>query len=177
MEGHPLEEQEAEETFDLALIASLEVDVVPYVADARVPDYIIIQLAKFLHQGSLLYQSSIEDTMVTDSLKLSSIDSADSATMNGSTMNDTVVPRERFAYWCLDLLFLICSDSEKGESGFSFLLPLDLFRILQTDEEALRRRVAALCLPTLLNRCRTTLLNYIADELIRGSYPFPRSAM
>jgi len=35
-------------------------------------------------------------------------------------------------------------------------------------------RLAALSLPSLLNRCRTTLLAFVADEYLRGSMPFPR---
>jgi hypothetical protein len=34
--------------------------------------------------------------------------------------------------------------------------------------------LAALSLPSLLNRCRTTLLAFVADEPLRGSMPFPR---
>jgi len=67
-----------------------------------------------------------------------------------------LLPRERFSYWCLDLLFLICSDTAQ-------------------DQEPLRRRIAALCLPTLLQRCRLTLLSYLADDALRGNYPFPRA--
>ena len=35
----PLDEQEAEENFDLSLIAALEIDVVPYIGEACVPDH------------------------------------------------------------------------------------------------------------------------------------------
>jgi len=73
----------------------------------------------------------------------------------GSTTNAVPLPRERFSYRSLDLLFSICSDKKK-------------------DEESLRRRIAALCLPTLLQRCGTTLSTYLADDAIRGSYPLPR---
>jgi len=73
----------------------------------------------------------------------------------GSTAVERTVPRERFASWCLDLLFSICSESKK-------------------DDEALRRRVAALSLRTLLNRCNKTLVDYLADQSIRGSYPLSR---
>jgi len=66
------------------------------------------------------------------------------------------LPRERFSYWCFDLLFLICSDTAK-------------------DREPSRRRVASLSLPMLLSRCRTTLVGFVADEELRGSLPFPRN--
>lgn len=34
--------------------------------------------------------------------------------------------------------------------------------------------MAALTLSSLLNRCRTTLVGYVADESLRGNLPFPR---
>ena len=43
----------------------------------------------------------------------------------GSTDFGSLVPRERFSYWCFDLLFLICSETTKG--AFSLapqLMPL-----------------------------------------------------
>ncbi|THH10921.1 hypothetical protein EW145_g989 [Phellinidium pouzarii] len=155
------EEQELEEMFDLSLIGSLEIDVVPFLADSRVPDYVVIQLAKVLHQGSVFYapeRSSVDDPLPTSH----SITTSESTTSTkvtdyiGSTMDTTTLPRERFSYWCLDLLFLICSDSAK-------------------DEETLRMRLSALSLSTLLHRCESTLLSYLADEALRGSYPFPRA--
>ena len=42
------------------------------------------------------------------------------------------------------------------------------------DHESSRRRVAALSLPALIGRCRSTLASYVADEKIRGNLPFPR---
>ena len=35
--------------------------------------------------------------------------------MHGTTAEVVEVGRERFGYWCFDLLFLLCSDVEKGE--------------------------------------------------------------
>lgn len=56
----PLDVQEAEENFDLSLIATLEIDVVPHLGDPRVPNGLILQLATILQQGSLL-QASEDD--------------------------------------------------------------------------------------------------------------------
>jgi len=157
-----VEEQEAEEIFDLSLISALEIDVVPFIGDRRVPDYIILQLAKVLHQGSLLHQSfndSFDDDAMARSPSVSPSGSSASTKVDsysGTTVNIPVVPRERFSYWCLDLLFLVCSDIDK-------------------DNEIMRRRIAALCLPTLLSRCRMALMKYLGDEALRGNYPFPRA--
>ncbi|KAH8111570.1 hypothetical protein DFH11DRAFT_1791651 [Phellopilus nigrolimitatus] len=159
VESKPLEEQEAEEMFDLSLIAALEIDVVPFLADARVPDHVVVQLAKVLYQGSQLYTSeeeSLDEVLTTSHSTSESTASTKVVDYVGSTTSLTTLPRERFSYWCLDLLFLICSD-------------------LKRDEESLRQRIAALSLPTLIDRCRTTLLTYLADEAFRGSYPFPRA--
>lgn len=41
-ESFPLHVQEAEEKFDLSLIATLEIDVVLHLGEMRVPDYLIV---------------------------------------------------------------------------------------------------------------------------------------
>ena len=115
-----LSEQEEEENFDHHLVASLETDVVPCIGDDRVPDYLITQLAKILQQGSqLLHDGSSEEypptpTSVTYRSTLSS-DKAEGEDV-GSTVPLWAVSRERFSYWCLDLLFFVCSDTAKGIS-------------------------------------------------------------
>src|ERR1700675_1419012 len=55
-EAFPLEAQEMEENFDLAIIGALEIDVVPHLGDIRIPDSLVSQLAKVLQQGSQLYE-------------------------------------------------------------------------------------------------------------------------
>jgi hypothetical protein len=126
----PLETQESEENFDLALIASLEIDVVPYLGDSRVPDYLILQLGKMLHSGSQLQQpedgrgpgAETPDAVPPDVAKLKSHDGKKPSgkggkiveAENGTTRSGKLVPRERFSYWCFDLLLLICSDVAKG---------------------------------------------------------------
>ena len=66
-----------------------------------------------------------------------------------------VAHRERFGYLSLDLLFLACSDklSNRGQE---------------------RKRVAALTLPFLLQRCETTFSSYLEDMPLRGMSPLPR---
>ena len=115
-----LEEQDTEELFDLSLISALEIDIIPYVGDERVPDYIILQLAKMLRQGSLLHQTfdeALGDGSISRSHSTTSSESSVSTKIDsysGTTVNSAVVPRERFSYWCLDLLFLVCSNTDKG---------------------------------------------------------------
>ncbi|KAF9559372.1 hypothetical protein CPC08DRAFT_666543 [Agrocybe pediades] len=188
-ETFPLEVQEGEENFDLALIASLEIDVVPHLGGPRVPDALVSQLGKILQRGSKIYDvEEMGFRSVTNSSPSQSVPSSPgkgktngtskrppspplsisppSAVAKvyldahypdlGSTDFGNLLPRERFSYWCFDLLFLICSDTTR-------------------DQEESRRRLAALCLPSLLNRCRTTLVGYVADESLRGNIPFPRA--
>ena len=122
-ETFSLEEQEAEENFDLALISSLEIDLVPHLGGPRVPDYLVGQLAKILHKGSQLYRldafrsgsPSFGDWNKVGSSPNSreEFEKLDLESM-GSTATGEVVPRERFSYWCFDLLFLICSDMTRG---------------------------------------------------------------
>ncbi|KAI0300723.1 hypothetical protein B0F90DRAFT_1722805 [Multifurca ochricompacta] len=152
-------EQEEEENFDQSLITSLETDAVPCLGEDRVPDYLIAQVAKVLHQGSqLLQHESEEDYPPTPTSLMPPDGRSDSKVEHeevGSTVSLSAVSRERFSYWCLDLLFFICSDTA-------------------IDREASRRRIAALSLPALIGRCRTTLAGYVADEKLRGNLPFPR---
>ncbi|KAI0690366.1 hypothetical protein BC835DRAFT_1365030 [Cytidiella melzeri] len=162
-DNFPLEMQQQEESFDLALIAALEIDVVPHLGDSRVPDYITAQLAKVLQQGSQIRDDSEYRPPSPASLEsVSQRASAELVTFGrhtlaeGTTEPGRLLPREQFSYWCFDLLFLICSS-------------------VAQDQLPARKRVAALSLPALLKRCKSTLVTFIADEALRGSLPFPRA--
>lgn len=97
--------------------------------------------------------------------------------MFGTTAQVVEVGRERFGYWCFDLLFLMCSDVDQGASFWSRpLLVLSLTHHL-SDHGPERRRIAALCLPFLLNRCAAVIRTYVADAPLRGKMPFPRCAL
>lgn len=200
----PLEMQESEENFDLALVAALEIDVVPYLGDPSVSDYLITQVAKLLHQGSCLREvesfeppspppttdpkpgnnekpdrhrkkMSKKRASVTESPTIDKFGAAESDI--GTTDPGQFLPRERFSYWCFDLLFLVCSETSKGKSKGripSLSLSDLLYLSSRPDRIPARRRVAALCLPSLLERCRRTLVSYVSDEALRGNLPFPR---
>lgn len=117
-EALPLETQEAEENFDLALIASLEIDVAPHLGDSRVPDYLVSQLAQILHRGSVLYEVESEpgtNTPPATEQRSEKVEKVEFEYDLGSTEFGSLVPRERFSYWCFDLLFLICSNTTNGE--------------------------------------------------------------
>ncbi|KAF5350099.1 hypothetical protein D9756_009239 [Leucocoprinus leucothites] len=152
-----LDVQAQEEDFDLALLTELQEHVVPHLGTTRVPDSLVSELARILHQGSELYAFEVAPLPTPTSLstKPKSIDMAHVSDY-GTTESGRLVPRERFSYWCFDLLFLICS------------------RTPEKDDPA-RKRLAALSLSSLLNRCQSTLVGYVADESLRGNLPFPRA--
>jgi hypothetical protein len=127
--------QDEEENFDLNLISALEIDVVPHLGDMRLPDTLVSQLGKVLHQGSMLRGSGLAlpdcPTLSLPSSGLNAVNDHNSLdrtpresvyamvgenfTEQGKVDSGSLVPRERFSFWCLDLLFLICSDTAKGE--------------------------------------------------------------
>jgi hypothetical protein len=129
-----LDIQESEENFDLALIASLEIDVVPYIGDHRIPDTLVSQLGKILHAGSqacdvedessiipltgsspsTLSPSNSASSPISHAAKIIPVDIDERYSDLGTTEIGKLAPRERFSYWCFDLLFLICSDTTKG---------------------------------------------------------------
>ena len=122
-----LEVQESEENFDLALIGALEIDVIPQLGDLRIPDSLVTQLAKVLRHGSRLHDSdaALDEVNSVGSSSPShrkSKESHDFETVDireygiGSTASGASLPRERFSYWCFDLLFLVCSNTAKGIS-------------------------------------------------------------
>ena len=134
-ETFDLDVQESEEIFDLALIASLEIDVVPYIGDHRIPDSLVSQLGKILHTGSQMFNvegessftplngsssstfstsSNSASSPISHAAKIIPVDIDERYSDLGTTEIGKPVPRERFSYWCLDLLFLICSDTTKG---------------------------------------------------------------
>lgn len=117
--------QNDEENFDLALVAALEIDVVPHIADSRVPDYVVTELAKVLQRASQLHESD-DDPPTPPPARAQHVNGVNGkhaapvgATsipreIVGSTVPGKLLPRERFSYWCFDLLFLLCSNIAKG---------------------------------------------------------------
>lgn len=68
-----LQVQEAEEKFDLALIATLEIDVIPHLGDSRVPDAIIVKLPTLFRVFRQTDHSDDTGPIVQDSPKRESI--------------------------------------------------------------------------------------------------------
>ncbi|KNF01720.1 hypothetical protein PSTG_05148 [Puccinia striiformis f. sp. tritici PST-78] len=171
-----LDQQQAEENFDLAFVASLELDVLPCLGQSRIPDETIRSLGMAVQAASRLYTFDLElensaqsdMTSAQGAAGLGQIspencrfieDFAEQAkdSICGTTADVLRRPRERFIYWCFDLLFLFCTPSTS-----------------QIALEAEHKRVASIWLPILLTRCIAAIRAYLVDAPIRGTVPFDR---
>ncbi|GAA5871435.1 hypothetical protein JCM3774_005599 [Rhodotorula dairenensis] len=152
-----------EENFDLSLLVALEQDVWPVLGAAAVPDGLICRLGKAIQLASRLHRLDIpqDEGGADNSAEFlepqfdPDFDRQAHGRMEGTTVQTVEVQKERFAYWNLDTLFMICDAEHVG------------------DDRA-RGRVAALCAPFLLTRCAAVFSTYIADAPLRGKMPFPR---
>ncbi|BGO96049.1 hypothetical protein NBRC10512_005991 [Rhodotorula toruloides] len=146
-----------EEEFDLALLASLEHDVLPHLGSPRVPENLVRRLAKALQLASRLYRLDLPDPFPDSHVEPRfslDFDEQVKGEMFGTTVEIVENRKERFAYWCLDMLFLVCDGHKASDPAW--------------------QRLAALSVPSLLNRCAAIIKTYIADAPLRGKMPFPR---
>lgn len=133
---HSLADQQIDEDFDLAVIATIEMHLLPQVGLPKVPVDAITLLAKALRDASRLYDLAIDDIdggfdhSSQAMTRMNSIESeearflsdydaqavADSSDLDldGTTIGERERPRERFAYWAFDLLFAMCQTQQLG---------------------------------------------------------------
>ena len=122
-----MEVQDAEEEFDLGYIKAFQTDIFPYLGNSRVSDDLVSQFGKMLQNASCLHRLDIDRrspesiggrTLVEEHHgKLRGVlefDDLDFTQMAGTTVPMVQLPRERLAYWCFDLLLLICSNPQHG---------------------------------------------------------------
>ncbi|CAH7668461.1 hypothetical protein PPACK8108_LOCUS2972 [Phakopsora pachyrhizi] len=172
-----LDKQRKEENFDLAFIASLELDVLPHLGQLRIPEETIKILCKNIQSASRLYTLDLDlDSKQIMNLnedykshipKESSFSKGcrfiddfrlqASSELWGTSAEIVERPRERFSYWCFDLLFLFCNQVDGTKA-----------------EKSERKRVASICCPILLSRCAAAIKIYVADASIRNQIPFSR---
>lgn len=191
---------------EASLIVTLERDVLPSLGQARVPTDAILSLVCALRYASLLHSHGSSDgaelmsphlarassrssntNVATSSDKKRNEDDTSwdsTTTLVGTTLDDYELPRERFAYWCLDLLFLMCNQANDGKFFSKYICNLRRRRqprqktciltrqTLCSAED--RKRLAVLALPELLGRSSSVLRLYIADSAVRGKIPFRR---
>lgn len=82
------------------------------------PDELIRQLAKALQLGSRLYRLDLPEPSANSNVEARfslDFDEQVKGEMFGTTVEIAENRKERFAYWCLDMLFLVC-DGDNGES-------------------------------------------------------------
>ncbi|PWN29416.1 hypothetical protein BDZ90DRAFT_108503 [Jaminaea rosea] len=163
--GHE-EDQERDGAFDLVILCIFERHVWPVLGSKRTPAAIVEQFAVSLARASRCHEESA--ALDRDPPQSSSSGQAEVYELNGPKLPSGTVlapqatSRENLAKACLNMLFLMCSNS---------LLPG-----IEDNEERKRRRhrVAALSLPVLLRRVKASLKSYTADAALLGSAPFPR---
>ena len=134
--------------------------------------------ASVLHDLESHFEARVDPPPQTPPVKAGKHDKANGLTVDpvpvfGTTAPANLFPRERFKYWCFDLLFLTCSASTHGKFSLNAWSAI-VDGHPEIDQAAERQRIAALALPSLLNRCHTVLATYVVDEALRGGVPFPR---
>lgn len=171
---------------------SLERDVLPNFGSSFVPDTLIRRLGKTLQLASRLHHLDLPTPLPSHSQHNGhpydtppptppeprfdpDFDRQVVGEMQGTTVEVVEAARERFGYWCLDLMFHMCEGGEQGEPPRvrpcpSLGAPDDPPRAASPD----RQRIAALVVPALLNRCAAVFRTYVADAVLRGKMPFPR---
>ncbi|KAN0061681.1 Endocytosis and vacuole integrity protein [Thecaphora frezii] len=154
--GLSTERREADERFDLCLLATIENHVLPAIGHDNVPDELIRQLGRALVANSrpctVQSPASGSGGCAQDG-PTTHVPAVPSLGLKVELLADN--PRERFAYWCFDLAMLACSD-----------------RFAERTAE--RKRVAALMLTTLLDRSEEVMSGYVRDAALRGMSPMPR---
>ncbi|EJU01163.1 hypothetical protein DACRYDRAFT_22928 [Dacryopinax primogenitus] len=166
----PLVEQDSEEQFDRSLLLAMEQHVLPYLGKQKLPIDLVQRLPQLLESSSVLHRPEDELNFVpvpdTHASPLTQDNqphtpqsvaarSRSEHAIYGDPVSVTALSRERFRYWCFDLLFATCSNSN-------------------SDHEPERRRLAALSLPILIGRCKGILASHVADTQLLGNIPFAR---
>ncbi|EPQ28595.1 uncharacterized protein PFL1_03898 [Pseudozyma flocculosa PF-1] len=150
----PAEQQEADERFDLCLLATIERHVLPVLGGEAVPDDLVRRVGRALISNSRPCAVQAPDVRSGPPANGSHVPTIPSLGLSAEVLADN--PRERFAYWCFDLAMLACSDR------------------LSDGSEAARKRLAVLVLPDVLQRCEDILAEYTRDAALKGMSPMPR---
>lgn len=142
----PLELHDQEEHFDIILLSAIELHIWPHLGKHYVPTDCIRKLARSLGRTSILIPS--KDFKV-DLEEQEAADPSEKVPGQSGIMK-TSATRELFAYWCLELLVMLCHAPKQRDA-------------LE------KRRVAVYCLPVLVQRLTSTIAAYIAEARLHGN--------
>ncbi|UZJ55194.1 hypothetical protein CBS101457_004514 [Exobasidium rhododendri] len=165
--------QQEEQVFDLILLGCIECDIWPYLGINYVPESSISELAKSLSSCSQIYNidynnqdAEVRAAEATKENDLTGTKAEENEKNELIVTEDEIVapiegvPRETFAYWCLDLLLMMSSKgAEAPTSG---------------KEESSRQRTAAIFIPQLTKRITVTVSRYVSEARLRATIPTSR---
>ncbi|KAJ9119007.1 hypothetical protein QFC22_003496 [Naganishia vaughanmartiniae] len=132
----PPAEREKEESLDWPFLQMLETHLLPVLGYPEMSDQTLQALAEIVHSATQLWRGVTSSEAGTEEIE--------------------TLPRERFHYWCFDLLFIVTS------------------RTSVVDDVQSARRTAGFFLPLLVSRCKASLMGYLDELSLRGAIPFER---
>ncbi|KAI9487745.1 MAG: hypothetical protein EXX96DRAFT_615499 [Benjaminiella poitrasii] len=154
-ESMSIEELDVDEHFDISVLNAIQNIIVVHIGQDRVPIKVIEKLVHIIREGSRLYY--IEDATTTNSNEMKKLNFLNDRSSDIVGTTGTIVPvmKETFAYASFMTLFTLCSAENQ-------------------DNIYVRKRIAKVTIPVLLEECKTIFRNYTADEPLLGRCPFPR---
>jgi hypothetical protein len=177
-ENMKIEDLDIDEHFDISVLNIIYGDIMVHMGQPRVPEDIIKKFVDVLRESSRLYY--VEDSVQAedDTVKKPRVLANDrSSDIVGTTGTIVPVMKESFAYASLMTLFNLCSGENQGMKN-NLKQNVKLISVqLYLDHPEIRKRIAMVVIPVLLERCETILRNYTADEPLLGRCPFPRYLM
>ncbi|GAA5864406.1 hypothetical protein JCM1840_000484 [Sporobolomyces johnsonii] len=139
------------------LLVSLEQDVLPHIGHSLVPDDLIRDLGKMLQLASRLYELDLPIRFLKESRLAHQQGFSSLQQPVGADHTPLPTPPELRFDGTFDRQAKGAMHDHEPEH-----------------HEPERYRVAALCLPALLNRCAAVIKTYVADAALRGKMPLLR---
>lgn len=155
--------REDEEMFDLVALATIENHVWPLLGRVDVPQVCTTRLSQALAKASHLSSAETRDKISTKGPFTppdSDVEDESGKRIKRSlpSVDNDDVPRERFSYWCFDLMILLCSMDRRRDDAAA-------------DS---KQKVAILALPDLLDRLIIPLASYVSKTKVHGATPLSR---
>lgn len=155
----------ADEAFDITVLTWIETDLLLLVGKSYVSDACIKKLVEIIDSGSRMYLPRLERNGTSEEPRINSALSLKIGVTSSYGLGMDIVPlgREEFALSCLSLMFSLCSDGEQSRTQNSHV-----------EEVEIRKRIACVAVPHLLERVRGAIRSYAADRPVFGKCPLPR---